>query len=68
MIAYIYIYIYIYIYGNGWIQMGKGRSLGGSFGVKSPELDESGEGTTHDHRSLHTKAATVTHWTIKSGR
>ena len=45
-------YIYIYIYGNGWIQMGKGRSLGGSFGVKSPELDESGEGTTHDHRSL----------------
>ena len=48
--------------------MGKGRSLGGSFGVKSPELDESGEVTMHDHRSLRTKAATRTHWTIKSDR
>ena len=46
--------------------MGKGRSLGGSFWVKSPELDESGEGTTHDHRSLRTKAATGAHWAIKS--
>ena len=32
------------------------------FIVKSPELDESGKGTTYDHRSLRTKAVSSTHW------
>ena len=38
------------------------------FMVKSPELDESGEGTTHDHRSQRTKAVTWTSWALQVDR
>ena len=34
--------------------------------MKSPEIDESGEGTTHDPRSLRTKTAYGTTWAPKA--
>ena len=36
--------------------------------VKSPKLDESGEGAKHDHRSQRTKAVTWTHWALQADR
>ena len=36
--------------------------------AKSPELDESGEGAKHDHRSQRTKAVTWTHWALQADR
>ena len=64
-----YARVWLKMIGYMWIWVDiddKGRSLGGSFWVKSHGLDESGEGTTHDHRSLRTQAATGTDWALKA--